>query len=69
MLMNIVPSLNFRQIKSQSSTYSWLWRVKESDGNIEPSGLPSGGIFRWRGIYPAQKLLALGKGENMEELQ
>ena len=30
---------------------------------FKPSGLPSGGIFRWRGTDPAKKSLAQSEGE------
>ena len=39
---------------------NWWQRVA-----TKPSGLPSGGIFRWRGTYPAQKLLAHSEGERL----
>ena len=31
---------------------------------LKPSGLPSGGIFKWRGIYPAQKSIVRQKQQH-----
>ena len=56
--MRIVLGLNFKlkKWKSNQATQrvgtNWIILRK-------PSGLPSGGIFRRRGIYPAQRLLKL----------